>query len=158
MASIINYVTFNQVSKEKLVQNLEKQPRPENLNSLKIKKCNSEIWSEMLQSKTRSKDLKTQKMRGYILKAIGAISKVTDALLELKNSKNLNTTTLSNNISKMNHDCTDSIALPSHVNTDHEQNRRDHIAYCLDNHYHALTKNVPAGFEFLFGGDLPKKQ
>ena len=53
---------FNTVNQEKLVQKLEKNPRPENLNSLKIKKCNPEIWSEMLQSKTRSKDLKTQKM------------------------------------------------------------------------------------------------
>ena len=53
---------FNPVSSEKLVQKLEKHPRPENLNSLKIKKCNPKIWKEMLQSKTRSKDLKTQKM------------------------------------------------------------------------------------------------
>ena len=53
---------FNPVNREKLVQKLEKHPRPENLNSLKIKKCNPKIWKEMLQSKTRSKDLKTQKM------------------------------------------------------------------------------------------------
>ena len=31
---------FNPVNREKLVQKLEKHPRPENLNSLKIKKCN----------------------------------------------------------------------------------------------------------------------
>ena len=64
---------FNPVKREKLfkncsncskkkVQKLEKHPKPENLNSLKIKKCSPEIWSVMLQSKTRSKDLKTQKM------------------------------------------------------------------------------------------------
>ena len=51
---------FNPVNREKLVQKLEKHLRPENLNSLKIKKFNPEIWSEMLQLKTRSKDLKTQ--------------------------------------------------------------------------------------------------
>ena len=50
---------LNPVNGEKLVQKLEKHPRPENLNSLKIKKCNPEIWSEMLQSRTRSKDMKT---------------------------------------------------------------------------------------------------
>ena len=75
------------------VEKLENHPRSENLNSLKIKKWNPEIWSEMLQSKARSKDLKTQKMEGCILKAVGAISKVFNALLELKNIKNLNTTT-----------------------------------------------------------------
>ena len=51
---------FNPVNREKLVEKLENHPRSENLNSLKIKKWNPEIWSEMLQSKARSKDLKTQ--------------------------------------------------------------------------------------------------
>ena len=148
---------FNPVNREKLVQKLEKYPRPENLNSLKIKKYNLEIWSEMLQSKNRSKDLKIQKMQGCVLKAVGAISKVTNPLLELKNSKNLNTTTLNKNLSIMVHDCTDSLALLSQVNTDLEQDRRDHIAYCLDNQYHALRKNVPADSKFLFGDDLTKK-
>ena len=111
----------------------------------------------MLQSKTRSKDLKTQKMQGCLLKAVGAISKVTNTLLELKNSKNLNTTTLNKNLSTMVHDCTDSLALLSQVNSDFEQNRCDHIAYCLHNQYHALRKNVPADSEFLFGDDLPKR-
>ena len=69
LASIINNVMFNPVNKEKLVQKLGKHHRPENLNSLKIKKCNPEIWSEMLQSKTRSKDLKTQKMQSCVLKS-----------------------------------------------------------------------------------------
>ena len=78
---------FNPVSREKLVQKLEKHPRPENLNSFKIKKCNPEIWTEILQSKTRSKDLKRQKMQSCVLKAVGVISKVTNALLDLKKAK-----------------------------------------------------------------------
>ena len=75
---------FNPVNREKLVEKLENHPRSENLNSLKIKKWNPEIWSEMLQSKARSKDLKTQKMQSRILKAVGAISTVTNTLLDLK--------------------------------------------------------------------------
>ena len=73
---------FNPISWEKMVQKLEKHRKPENLNSLKIKKCNPEICSEMRQSKTRSKDLKTQKMQDCILKAVGTVSIVTNALLE----------------------------------------------------------------------------
>ena len=65
----------------------------------------------MLQSKTKSKDLKTQKMQSCVLKAVEAISKVTNALLDLKSSKNLNTTTLNKNLSTMVHDYTDSLAL-----------------------------------------------
>ena len=81
----------------------------------------------MLLSKTRSKDLKTQKMQGCVLKEVEAISKVTNALLELKNSKNLNTTTLSKNLSASVHDCKDSPAPLSQVNTYLEQNRRGHM-------------------------------
>ena len=62
LANIINNIMFNSVIREKLVQELQKI-------SLKIKKCNPEIWSEMLQSKTRSKGRKTQKMQGCILKS-----------------------------------------------------------------------------------------
>ena len=111
----------------------------------------------MLQSKTRSKDLKTQKMQGCILKAVGAISKVTNKLLKLKTSKNLNTTTLRKNISPIVHYCTDSLALLSHLNTDLEQNQHNNIAYYLDNQYNPLRKNVPADSEFLFSDDLPKR-
>ena len=56
----------------------------------------------------------------------------------------------------MVHDCTDSLDLFSHVNSSLEQTRRDNIAYCLDNQYHALRKNVPSESEFIFG-DLPKR-
>ena len=56
----------------------------------------------------------------------------------------------------MVHDCTDSLALLSQVNADLEQNRHDHIAYCLDNQYYTLRKNVPTDSEFFFGDDLPK--
>ena len=61
----------------------------------------------MLQSKSGSKDRKTQKIQGWILNALGTTSKVTNTLLELENSKNLNTATIVKNISTMSHGCTD---------------------------------------------------
>ena len=111
----------------------------------------------MLQSKTRSKDLKTQKLQGCILKVVGVISKVTDTLINLKNSKNLSLNNLRNSIGPMVHDCMDSLALLSHVNSSLEQTRRDNTVCCLDNQYQALRKNVPSQSEFLFGDDLPKR-
>ena len=63
---------------------MESHPRPENLDSLKVKKYNTEILGEMLQSKTRSKNLKAQKLQGCILKAVGVIAKVTATLINLK--------------------------------------------------------------------------
>ena len=64
---------------------------------------------------------------------------------------------LRNSIGPVVQDCTDSLALLSHVNSSLEQTHRDNIAYCLDNQYHVLRKNVPSESEFLFGDDLPKR-
>ena len=97
----------------------------------------------MLQSKTRSKDLKTQKLQDCIVKAVGVIAIVTDTLINLKNNKNLNLNNLRNSIGPMVHECMDSLALIGHANSCLEQTCRDNIAYCLDNQYHALKKNVP---------------
>ena len=57
----------------------------------------------------------------------------------------------------MVYDCTYSLALLSQVTTNLEQNRCDHIAYCLDNQYYAVRKNVPADSEFFFRDDLTKR-
>ena len=81
IAKIINNVIRFTVSKEELVIKLE------SLESLKVKKYNKEIWGEILQSITRSKDFKTQKVQGCTLKTVGVISKVTGTLLNLKNRK-----------------------------------------------------------------------
>ena len=44
------------------------------------------------------------------------------------------------------------------MNTDLEQNKCDHIAYCLENQYHALRTNVFAYSEFLAGPHLKIKK
>ena len=73
----------------------------------------SEKWSASIKNQIqRSENTKDARC---ILKAVGAISKVTNTLIELKNAKNLNTTTLSKNLSTMVHDSTDSPALPSQI-------------------------------------------
>ena len=95
-------------------------------------------------------------MQGCILKTVEVISKVTDPLINLKSSKNLSLNTLRKSIGPMVHDCTDALALLSHVYSSLEQARRDNIAYCLDNQYYALRKNVPSESEFLFSDDLTK--
>ena len=100
-------------------------------------------------------DLKTQKL--HSCKAVVVISEVTDTLINLKNNKNLSLNKLRNSIGPMLHDCTDSLALLSHMNSSLEQTRRYNIAYCLDNQYHALRKNVPSESESFFGGELPKR-
>ena len=95
-------------------------------------------------------------MQSCILKAVRVISKVTDTVINLKSSKTLSLNNLRKSIGSMVHDCTDSLALLSHVNSSLEQTRRDNTAYCSDNQYYALRKNVPSESGFLFGDDLPK--
>ena len=73
----------------------------------------SEKWSASIKNQIqRSENVKDARC---VLKAVGAISKVTNTLIELKNANNLNTTTLSKNLSTMVHDSTDSPALPSQI-------------------------------------------
>ena len=59
LAKIITNVIRTPANTEKLVKKLKSLPRPENLDSLKVKKCNIEMWSKMLQSETRFNDLKS---------------------------------------------------------------------------------------------------
>ena len=59
LAKIINNVIRTPVNTDQLVKKLKSLPRPENLDSLKVKKCNIEMWSKMLQSETRFNDLKS---------------------------------------------------------------------------------------------------
>ena len=111
----------------------------------------------MVQSKTRSKDLKIQRIQGCILKAVGVISKVTDTLINLKYDKNLSPNNMRKSLGPMVHDCNDFLALHSHVNSRLEETHRDNIVHRLDSQYHTLKKNVSSESEFLFGDALLKR-
>ena len=54
-----------------------------------LNKCNYDILAEIIPTKTRSKDIKIQKVQTGFRKAVGVISKASDSLIELKNIKNL---------------------------------------------------------------------
>lgn len=55
LAKVINNVIYNAISDEKLTEKFDKDKAPENLKALHIKKCNYDIWTEKVPSKTRSK-------------------------------------------------------------------------------------------------------
>ena len=90
--------------------------------------------AKMVPCKTRSKDRKLQKLQTGILKAVGVISK----------TKKINSINFKESLSSIVHDCTDSVAMVSHVNSLVEQNRRDNIAFTIDRQYHYLRKNIPS--------------
>jgi len=96
-------------------------------------------------------------MQTAVLKAIGVISKATDSLIKLKNTKNTNTINFKDALGSIAHEFTDSIAMLSQVNTNIEQNRKDSIAFSLGRKYYALRKNVPPESKELFGDDIAKR-
>ena len=76
---------FNSVSRKKLVQKLDKHPRIENLNSLKMKKCNPEICSEMLQSETQAPKFHTLVITIYCYRNLDLVvtrAKINQNILE----------------------------------------------------------------------------
>lgn len=92
----------------------------------------------MVQSRTRSKDLKYQKLQTCLLKVTGVIGNVANALLTLRSNKLLKEDKKS--IVTQIHSCTDSIAMLSQVNAELEQTRRDAIVGTLDKNYRQLSK------------------
>ena len=63
LSQIVNDVVKKTINTDKLTRKLELHPRPENVEALQVQKCIPEIWSEMILVRTRSKDLKIQKLQ-----------------------------------------------------------------------------------------------
>ena len=77
---------FNPVYGQKLVQKLAKHDRLETSNSLKIKiKSRNLEWNALVKNQIQRSE-NTKKIQSCFLKAVGAISRVTNVLLELNNS------------------------------------------------------------------------
>ena len=87
--------------------------------------------------------MQSQKLQSYFLNSVRTILKMTSNLLGLKNNKNLAPDEIRKNIYNLIHDCTDAIAILSHVNKTIEQNQQDNIGNCLYNQYHQSKRNVP---------------
>ena len=120
LAKIVNNVLVNPINREKI----KKYPRPGNRKALKVKQCNSGTWSKIVYSKTRSKDLKLQKLQDCLLNSIGTISNVTSNLLGFKNNKSLPQDEIRKNLGNLIHHYTDVTAILNtniqynHLNTE----------------------------------------
>ena len=63
LAKAINSVMYNPISDEKLRQKFDKHKTPEHLEAPRTKKCSYDIWAEIISFKTRSRDMKLQKLK-----------------------------------------------------------------------------------------------
>lgn len=83
-------------------------------------------------------------MQGCIFKVTGAIPYIANELLDLKTNKDQTVNDIIKSMTSLIHTCADSLTIMGCVNPTVEQNRRYHIAGCLDSRYRMLSKNVPS--------------
>ena len=68
LANIINQVWEKPLPKEKYVAKLKKYKIPKNVK-LTSKRCNQEVWNNILNARQKSVDLKFQKIQTGLLKS-----------------------------------------------------------------------------------------
>lgn len=90
------------------------------------------------------------------MKAITAISKVTNNLLKFKNTKAY-PNDISLAIVPMVHSSTESNALLGNVNAEFEQNWHGQVVACLDSQYEPLGRNANPESQLLLGNDVTKR-
>jgi len=86
LAKCINNIWNKPLTKEKYVEKLKKQKMPANLN-LNIKRCNSEIWKNMVSTGAKTKDLKLQKIQTAISKTSAGLISNANELMALGENK-----------------------------------------------------------------------
>lgn len=90
------------------------------------------------------------------MKAITAISKVTNNLLKFKNTKAY-PNDISLAIVPMVHSSTESNALLGNVNAEFEQNWHGQVVACYDSQYEPLGRNANPESQLLLGNDVTKR-
>ena len=157
LASIVKDIWQTPLNKDTIAKRFDQYKRPKNCDTIIIKRCNAEIWSELLSQNVRSKDLKTQKVQTGVIKGTIAITEVMDTLLNLKSNRDPSAKALRKALVPVIGICTDSIDILAHTNQHLEQHRRYSIVFTLDKSFRQLAKNVPAESIELFGDGLPKR-
>lgn len=133
VADSMVYMLAEKLDESKLADTIAKYPRPENVPGLKPPKVNALIW-EKLTAKTKSVDVRMQRIQNSLLKGIGALVSAMTA---------------------PEPEQVDAIALLCTANYELSQARKLQIKPELNPAYAYLSKK-PEGGDFLFGDDLLK--
>ena len=138
------------IKPEKLNIRLNKHLKPENCDQLFPTLVNMEILNN-IPARTRSQDVKLQKMQKLLLKSAYPIVKILDSILASNSSNNKPDLML---IIKIKELASDALAVLSKSNQELLQQSRDGITKNLSREYKTLKYNVPSDSELLFGDDL----
>jgi len=72
MAKVFKRIWKAPMKKEKYLEKLKKYPLPQNV-PLKVKRCNPELWKQRLNARSKTNDLKLQKIQLTLHKSNAAI-------------------------------------------------------------------------------------
>lgn len=156
LADIINNTWKKPPVDDNLKDKLVNVLRPKNCDTLVVKKCNPEIWSQQLRSNHRSKDLKLQKVQMYNIKGASAAINCTSQLLKLRKDKHI-PKNAKEALKPIIESCLDVITFLGKSNGDIDKIRREEIKYQLSSDLRGLAHNVPDNSELLFGDDISKR-
>ncbi|XP_038073153.1 uncharacterized protein LOC119741467 [Patiria miniata] len=146
LAGVISKLLRKKTSEEKVAEKLNSFKRPSNIPEMDVTRVNPEIWNS-LQSKTRSMDIKLQKVEHAALKGMVPIVSCIETLMS---NKSVDHKTLVTNL-------LDSMAIIGHTVTQLNFRRRELIKPDLNQQYSSLCSAQVPVTGLLFGDDLPKQ-
>ena len=134
LAEIVNQLWQQPLQIEKMKDKIPQYNRPKNCQSLIVKKCNPEVWSNHLQTKHRATDFKFQKIQSANVKSAIIFTQLADKLVNLRHNRDLSQKEVR-------------LALSALINMCSDQNRRNYLPADLA----PLAKDVPDNSDLLFG-------
>ncbi len=146
LAAVITKTVRRQPSDDKMTEKLNSFKRPANIEELKPTRVNPEIWSS-LQAKTRSFDIKLQKVESALLKSIVPIVSCIASLMksEASDPKDLMTKLI------------DSVAIIGYSKYELNLRRRELIKPDLNRQFSVLCSAQAPVTGLLFGDNLTQQ-
>ncbi|XP_038051565.1 uncharacterized protein LOC119724536 isoform X2 [Patiria miniata] len=154
LAKVIDKMVRNKLPEDKAAEKLKALQRPTNVKNLECTRVNPEVWSS-LKPKTRSQDIKLQKVQQALMKGVVPIVGVINSLMTRLNGSAAGTDNLDvkGEITKL----LDAIAVIGHANHELNMRRRELIKPDLNKQFSGLCSSHVPVTGLLFGDNLPQQ-
>ena len=155
LAEIVFKVWTTCLSQQKLKDKKENFLRPDNIDSLVVKKCNEEIWSLNTgkMPHIRSNDIKLQRAQNTYIKATLPIIRLAHSLVSARE----NPVECKIDTEKALQECMDALMLQAAAQSQLDNFRRDQFKAILPNDLRSLAADPIDGSKILFGDNLDKR-
>ncbi|CAB4034218.1 Hypothetical predicted protein [Paramuricea clavata] len=147
LAEVINKTLRSKLSEEKLKEKQNAYPRPQNCESLETTRVNPEIWAQ-LQSSTRSRDIRLQKVQSLLLKGLLPLVQLLENCRQSDDRS-----TDKGKIIKL---ALDSVSLVAQANVELNSRRRALIKPDLNEKFQQICGDHVPITTLLFGDDVAK--